>query len=202
MIKPGGNSFSVEVYLDADPSTIIDSDFASIEVTANPVSNNLLTPGFTQVVRQQIVDLELGAIGAVTGVLTQTFTVTLGGVDFTTTVASGTVSTVAQVATAIALNINGNAAYSASNIGDPESINVNVIRITAAVSGTAFNISSTESSTMSFGSPRVVAGSKYIDVCSDQSVTLNSSGGIGSNGYNFYVNNAVSYTHLTLPTKA
>ena len=32
MIKPGGNSFSVEVYLDADPSTIIDSDFASIEV--------------------------------------------------------------------------------------------------------------------------------------------------------------------------
>ena len=88
MIKPGGNSFSVEVYLDADPSTIIDSDFASIEVTANPVSNNLLTPGFTQVVRQQIVDLELGAIGAVTGASTATFTVTLGGVDFTTTVAS------------------------------------------------------------------------------------------------------------------
>jgi len=159
-------------------------------VTANPVSNNLLTPGFSQTPRRQIVDIELGTVGAQTGTLTQTFTVTLSGVDFTTTVASGTVSSVAQVATAIAADINGNAAYSASNIGDPESINVNVIRITAAVSGTAFNISSTESSTMSFGSPRVIAGSQYIDVCSNESVTFNSSGGIGSNGYNFYVNNA------------
>ena len=190
MIKPGSNSFAVEVYLDNDPSTIIDSDYASIEVTANPVSNNLLTPGFSQTPRRQIVDIELGTVGAQTGTLTQTFTVTLSGVDFTTTVASGTVSSVAQVATAIAADINGNAAYSASNIGDPESINVNVIRITAAVSGTAFNISSTESSTMSFGSPRVIAGSQYIDVCSNESVTFNSSGGIGSNGYNFYVNNA------------
>ena len=189
MINPGGNSFSVEVYYDDDPSTIIDSDFASIKVVSNPLSNNLLTPGFTQVSRQQIVDIELGTVGAQTGVLTQTFTVTLGGTDFTTTVASGTVSSVAEVATAIAANINSNGAYSASNLGDPESINVNVIRITAAVSGTSFNYSTTESSTMSFGSPRVIAGSKYIDVCSDQSVTFSSSGGVGLNGYNFYVNN-------------
>ena len=77
-----------------------------------------------------------------------------------------------------------------SLVCDLNSNNKNVIRITGAVSGTAFNASTTESSTMSFGAPRVIAGSKYIEVCSDQSVTFNSSGGIGSNGYNFFVNNA------------
>ncbi|MDG2371606.1 MAG: hypothetical protein P8L83_03240, partial [Flavobacteriaceae bacterium] len=191
MVNPGPNSFAVEVYLDDAPGTIIDSDFASIKVSPNPVSSNLNTSGFPQVSRQQILEIELGAIGAQTGASTATFTVTLGGVDFTTTVASGTVSSVAEVATAIAADINGNAAYSASNIGVPASpTDVNVIQITGAVSGAAFNYSTSESSTMSFGSPRIVAGSKYIEVCSNQPVTFESAGGIGSNGYNFYVNNA------------
>ena len=190
MINPGSNSFAVEVYLDASPGTIIDSDFANIIVNPNTVSNDLLTPSFSQVNRQQIVEIELGNIGAVTGVSTSTFTVTLNTDSFLTTVASGTVNSVAQVATAIAANINANTNYAAANVGDINSNNKNVIRITRAQSGVAFNSSTTESSTMSFGPIRITAGSKSIDVCSDQPVVFNSSGGIGANGYNFFINNA------------
>ena len=42
LINPGANSFAVEVYLDASPGTIVDSDFASITVIPNSVSNNLV----------------------------------------------------------------------------------------------------------------------------------------------------------------
>ena len=113
MINSGANSFAVEVYLDASPSTIIDSGFANITVSPNDVSNNLLTPSFTQVVRQQILDIELGTIGAQTGASTSTYVITLGTVAFTTIVASGTVSEVTEVADAIAVDISNNAAYSA-----------------------------------------------------------------------------------------
>ena len=189
LINPGPNTINIEVYFDASPATIEDSRVANIQVDPRAITAPIiLLPTTTN--EQQIVEIELGNVGSTTGATTETFTITLNGVAFTETVTASTNQSVAQVATALASLINANANYSASNTGVPFYDPLkNVIRITGAVAGTSYSYSATQSSTnLVFGAPKVIQGSKSIEICSDESVTFNSSGGAVTSGYEFFVN--------------
>ena len=189
LINPGPNTINIEVYFDASPATIEDSRVANIQVDPRAITAPItLLPTTTN--EQQIVEIELGNVGSTTGATTETFTITLDGVAFTETVTASTNQSVAQVATALASLINANANYSASNTGVPVYDPLkNVIRIAGAVAGTSYSYSATQSSTnLVFGTPKVIQGSKSIEICSDESVAFNSSGGAVTSGYEFFVN--------------
>ncbi|MDB4159982.1 hypothetical protein N9592_03140, partial [Flavobacteriaceae bacterium] len=190
LINPGPNTINIEAYMDATPSTIEDSRVANIQVDPRALTAPLTLTNSTTL-EQQIVEIELGNIPSTTGATTETYTITLGGVAFTETVTASTNQTVAQVATALASLINSNANYSATNTGVPGyNANLNVIRITGAVSGTSYSYAASASvgSTLLFGNPKVVQGSKSIEICSDEAVVFNSASGAVTGGYEFYVN--------------
>ena len=188
LINPGPNTISIESYLNATPSIIEDSRVANIQVDPRAITAPItLTPATTN--EQQIVEIELGITSTTTGATTETFTITLDGVAFTETVTSSTSSSVAQVADALAVLISANANYSAINVGVPLSpTDVNVIRITGTSAGTSYSYAASSSSTLLFGDPKVIKGSKSIEICSDEPVVFNSTGGAATEGYEFYIN--------------
>ena len=184
MINTGPNTVTAEVYLDDSPGTIIDSKVAEINVT-RAAASPLNTPGITQSPRQQIVEILIGT--ATTGSTTETYSITLSGTTYTHTVTASTSRSADNIATALATLINAAAPYSSSNEGAPSGApNKRIIRITAAVSGVSFNYSASSSGTLNFDSPNVIAGSQSVEICSDESIDFNTSGGVS---YDFYVNN-------------
>ena len=183
MINTGPNTVTAEVYLDDSPGTIIDSKVAEINVT-RAAASPLNTPGITQSPRQQIVEILIGT--ATTGSTTETYSITLSGTTYTHTVTASTSRSADNIATALATLINAAAPYSSSNEGAPSGApNKRIIRITAAVSGVSFNYSASSSGTLNFDSPNVIAGSQSVEICSDESIDFNTSGGVS---YDFYVN--------------
>ena len=184
MINPGPNTVTAEVYLDDSPGTIIDSKVAEITVT-RAAASPLNTPSLTQTPRQQIVEILIGT--ATTGSSTETYSITLSGTTFTHTVTASTSRSADNIATALATLINAAAPFNASNAGAPSGAAAKrIIRITGVTSGTSFNYSASASGTLSFDSPNVIGGSQSVEICSDESIDFNTSGGVS---YDFYVNN-------------
>ena len=184
MINPGPNTVTAEVYLDDSPGTIIDSKVAEITVT-RATASVLNTPSLTQTPRQQIVEILIAT--ATTGSSTETYSITLSGTTYTHTVTASTSRSADNIATALATLINAAAPFNASNAGAPSGAAAKrIIRITGVTSGTSFNYSASASGTLSFDSPNVIGGSQSVEICSDESIDFNTSGGIS---YDFYVNN-------------
>ena len=184
MINPGPNTVTAEVYFDDSPGTIIDSKVAEITVTRGTASP-LNTPGLSQTPRQQIVEILIGT--STTGSSEESYSITLSGTTYTHTVTASTSRSAENIATALASLINADAAYDANNAGAPSgAATKRIIRITGVNSGTSFNYSASSSGTLNFDSPNVIAGSQFVEICSDESIDFNTSGGVS---YNFYVNN-------------